>query len=424
MSSGDTEPPRVEFLKTPYLRSFAGGRAASVIGAQIVSVTAGWQLYDITHDPWSLGLVGLVELAPALVLMLPAGNAADRYPRRNVAIFSNALIAVAALGLAFASWVNVPIGFIYGFLALIGTARAFASPSVGSIIPQLLPPEMLPGAMPWLSSSYELASITGPAIGGFLIAVTPTLAYAVAGIGQLVFIAVLVTFPALPPKHDQQRAPSDVLAGLAFIKKNPLFLSAITLDLFVVLFGGAVALLPVFARDILHVGPMGLGWLRAAPSLGALTMALLLTRVKPWARPGVVLLFAVVGFALGNIGFALSTNVVVSLVMLYFTGLCDEVSVVVRSTLQQLIVPDHLRGRVSAVNYVFIGFSNELGAFESGAAARLFGPVMGTVGGGMISLIVVGVVAVVWPQLRRIGPLHTIRPLESPPEEPRLQATS
>ncbi|HSI04180.1 MAG TPA: MFS transporter, partial [Myxococcota bacterium] len=293
--SGD--PPRVELFKTPYLRSFCGGRAASVIGAQIVSVTAGWQLYDITHDPWSLGLVGLVELAPALVLMLPAGIAADRYPRRNIAIFANAMLGLAALGLALVSALALPIPFIYLLLCLIGVARAFASPSVGSIIPQLLKPEQMPGAMAWISSSYEIAAISGPAIGGFLIAVTPTLAYGVAGLGQLIFIAVLATFPSLPPQHDQQRAPSDFFAGLGFIKRNPLFLSAITLDLFVVLFGGAVALLPVFARDILHVGPMGLGWLRAAPSLGALTMALLLTRMRPWTRPGKALLVAVVGFA-------------------------------------------------------------------------------------------------------------------------------
>jgi MFS family permease len=169
---------------------------------------------------------------------------------------------------------------------------------------------------------------------------------------------------------------------------------------------------------------MGLGVLRAAPSLGALTMALILTRIRPWARPGRVLIYAVIGFALANIGFALSKNVALSLALLYVSGLCDEVSVVVRSTLQQLITPDHLRGRVAAVNYVFIGFSNELGAFESGAAARFFGPVWGTVGSGVISLVVVGIVAVVWPELRRIGPLHTLRALEVPPEERSTQATA
>lgn len=416
------EPARVELFKTPYLRSFAGGRVASVIGAQIVSVTAGFQLYEITHDPWSLGLVGLVELAPALVLMLPAGIAADRYPRRNVAMFANAMLALAALGLAVVSALRLPVASMYVLLCFIGVARAFAAPSVGSIIPQLLPPRQLPGAMAWLSSSYEIAAISGPAIGGFLAAVTPTLAFGVAGLGQLVFIAVLSTFPALPPQHDQQRAPSDFLAGFQFIKSNPLFLSAITLDLFVVLFGGAVALLPVFARDILHVGPMGLGWLRAAPSLGALTMALILTRIRPWARPGKVMLIAVVGFALANICFALSTNVAVSLLCLYVAGLCDEVSVVVRSTLQQLITPDYLRGRVAAVNYVFVGFSNELGAFESGAAASFFGPIWGTVGGGVVSLLVAGSVAIIFPQLRRIGPLHTLRALA--PQERETQATA
>ncbi len=422
--SESVDPPRVDLWKTPFLRSFVCGRVTSVIGTQIITISAQWQLYDITHDPWSLAVVGLVELAPALMFFLPAGYVSDHFPRRSVAMSTNVLLAFAAAGLAAVAYLHLPITYIYMLLFVIGVARSFGAPSIGTIIPQLLKPEQLPGATAWMSSSYELAAISGPAIGGFLIAVSPTLAFSVAAVGPLVFAAILFMFPSLPSKHDQQRGFSELLVGMRFIKRNPLFLSAITLDLFVVLFGGAVALLPVFASDILKVGPAGLGCLRAAPALGALTMALVLTRIRPWARPGYVLYIAVIGFALANIGFALSTSFALSLVMLYMSGLCDEVSVVVRSTVEQLTTPDHLRGRVSAVNQVFIGFSNELGAFESGSAARLFGPVWGTVGGGVISIVVVGVVALLWPELRRIGPLHTLRPLELPPEERSTQATA
>jgi hypothetical protein len=204
-----------------------------------------------------------------------------------------------------------------------------------------------------------------------------------------------------------------VFAGFRFVRANPLFLSAITLDLFAVLFGGAVALLPIFAKDILQVGPAGLGYLRAAPGIGALTMALVTTRLKPWQRPGTVLLWAVAGFGLATIGFGLSRLFALSLFCLFLTGVFDNLSVVIRLTLEQTITPDHLRGRVSAINYVFIGFSNEFGAFESGATAALFGPTMSVAGGGVATLLVVVMVRAIWPQLARIGPLHTLTPAES-----------
>ncbi len=196
------------------------------------------------------------------------------------------------------------------------------------------------------------------------------------------------------------------------MRRNPLFLAAITLDLFAVLFGGAVALLPIYAKDILQVGPAGLGWLRAAPGFGAMSMALVTTRLQPWRHPGRVLIWAVVGFGLATIGFGLSRWFVLSLACLYFTGVFDNLSVVIRLTLEQTITPDHLRGRVSAINYVFVGFSNEFGAFESGATAALFGPTISVVGGGIATIIIVGIVRMVWPNLSRIGPLHTLKPQE------------
>lgn len=408
-------------LRHPFVRSFAIGRFAAIAGWQMINVAVGWLLYERTGDPWSLGLVGVAELAPVLVFMVIAGNAADRYPRRNIGIFAHLVLAFAAAGLALLSWSAGPTWQIYALLVMVGTARAFASPSVNTILPQLLAPAEFANANAWLSSTFQLAAISGPAIGGMLIAATgtATLSFALAAVGQLVFILMLRTMPVrTPPRTLVKRSASDVFAGFSFVRQNPLFLSAITLDLFAVLFGGAVALLPIYAKDILHVGPAGLGWLRAAPGLGALSMALITTRIKPWAHPGRVLLWVVAGFGLATIGFGLSRSFALSLGCLFLTGIFDNISVVIRLTLEQTITPDHLRGRVSAINYVFIGFSNEFGAFESGATAALFGATASVVSGGFATLLVVLIVRAAWPQLARIGPLHTLAPAPYEPGSP------
>ncbi len=283
-------------LRHPFVRSFAIGRFAAIAGWQMINVAVGWLLYERTGDPWSLGLVGVAELTPVLFLMVIAGNAADRYPRRNIGIFAHAVLTCAATGLALLSWSNGPTWQIYSLLVMVGTARAFASPSVNTILPQLLAPAEFANANAWLSSTFQLAAITGPAVGGMLIAGTgsATLAFALAAVGQLVFILMLRTMPvaACRRRHTARSAAPASVRGLQVrARQNPLFLSAITLDLFAVLFGGAVALLPIYAKDILQVGPAGLGWLRAAPGLGALSMALITTRIKPWAHPGRVLLW-------------------------------------------------------------------------------------------------------------------------------------
>ena len=267
---------------------------------------------------------------------------------------------------------------------------------MNTILPQLLAPAEFANANAWLSSTFQLAAIIGPAVGGLLIAATGGATAAVRGgggrAGRLHRDAADACRCACRRRPAGKRSAQDVFAGFRFVRANPLFLAAITLDLFAVLFGGAVALLPIFAKDILQVGPAGLGWLRAAPGLGAMTMALVTTRMKPWPRPGVALLWVVAGFGVAMIGFGLSRSFALSLVCLYFTGVFDNVSVVIRLTLEQMITPDHLRGRVSAINYVFIGFSNEFGAFESGATAALFGPTLSVVGGGFATLIVVLIV--------------------------------
>jgi MFS family permease len=412
-------PDGLNALRDSRVRAFVLGRMASSLGAQFVSVAVGWELYERTGDPWALGLTGLFSVAPVVLLMVPAGNAADRYPRRDVAMLGYGLFALAALGLTLVSWSQAPVGLVYGLLVLVGAARAFASPSVDSLLPQLVSRRQLANAQAWLASGSQLATICGPPLAGLLIALfgAATLTYLAAAGAALLFVALLATIPpTAPPPATGRRRPRDLLAGLGFIRRSPVFLAAMTLDLFAVLLGGAVALLPVFAKDILMVGPAGLGVLRAAPAVGALLMALVIAHRPPWERPGRVLLLAVTGFGLATVGFGLSTSFVLSLACLFLVGAFDSISNVLRGTLQQIITPDHLRGRVAAVEKVFVGFSNELGALESGAVAALFGPVISVVSGGLGTLAVVGLVALAWPALARIGPLHTLHPPEQEAE--------
>jgi MFS family permease len=399
-----------------FVRRFALGRGAAVLAMQMVSVAIGWQLYERTHDPWSLGLVGLVELIPVVLFLLPAGSASDRFPRRNVAALASALLALAAAGLAIVSARESPLWITYALLALVGAARAFGQPAVGSLLPELVAAADRARMNAWIASTFEFAAIAGPALAGLLIAATggAALPLALAALGQIVFVVMLLTLPARPPQGaGRPHGASELLAGFRFIRSNQVFLAAITLDLLAVLLGGAVALLPVYAKDILRVGPIGLGWLRTAPALGALLMFLAATRLPPWRRPGRVLLLAVVGFGLATIGFGFSRNYLASLACLFLIGAFDAVSVVIRMTLEQNLTPDALRGRVSAINYLFIGFSNELGSFESGAVAAWLGPVVAVAGGGIGALLVVGGVALAWPALAAIGPLHLLAPAEA-----------
>jgi len=384
-----------------------------VLGMQMVSVAIGWQLYERTGDPWMLGLVGLVEVIPVVLFILPAGHVADRVPRRDVTIWAGVVALVASAGLAAATWWVTPLWVTYACLGLIGTARAFGQPAAASYVPELMAPEQRAGLNAWIAASYETAAIAGPALAGLLIAAAgAALPLAVAAAGQLVFIVVLLTLPKRMPvaAGGTVHHPRELLAGVRFIRQSPVFLAAITLDLLAVLLAGAVALLPIYAKDILHVGPAGLGWLRTAPSVGALAMSLIATRLRPWVRPGRVLLWVVAGFGAATVGFGLSTNLWLSLACLGLVGIFDMVSVIIRITLEQNITPEALRGRVSAINFLFVGFSNELGAFESGAVAALAGPVVTVVGGGAAAILVVLGVARVWPELARIGPLHTLRP--------------
>ena len=405
----------------PGLLRFAIGRFAAAVGTTAVSVAIGFQLYERTHSAFALGLVGLVELIPVLVLALPAGAAADRFRRRNIAAMAHVVLALCSLAFALLTVFEGPVSAYYAVLFVIGIAVAFRQPSVGSMVPQLVPPKDFANANALISSSYELASMSGPALAGLLIAInhgSSTWAFGAAAASHLLFVGILLSLPSVAPVMSKSvaRKLSDYFAGLRFVMNAKVFLAAITLDLFAVLLGGAVALLPIFAKDILNVGPAGLGWLRAAPAIGALGMALLQTRLPPWKRPGKALLIAVVGFGLSTMTFGLSKSFALSFMMLLMSGVFDNVSVVIRATLEQSLTPDVMRGRVSAINYVFIGLSNELGSFESGTTADLFGAVPSVVAGSIGTLLVVVFVFFKWPELLTVEPLNTLRALPEPVE--------
>lgn len=414
------KPDSFAALRHPGVLRFVLGRLFSGMATTILSVAVGWQLYERTGSAFALGLVGLVELVPVLVLALPAGVAADRIPRRKLAMAAHVVLGLCTLALAALTYFEGPVPLYYVVLFVVGVAVAFRSPSVGTMLPELVPAKDYANANTWLSSTYELASMAGPAMGGLLIALggSATLAFLAATLAHFFFVAVLSTLPHRPAAATgKTQGLADMLAGLRFVRGTPVFLGAITLDLFAVLLGGAVSLLPIYAKDILHVGPTGLGWLRAAPAIGAFLMAVVQLRLPPWQRPGRVLLLVVTGFGLAIVGFGLSTNFALSLVMLFLTGVFDNVSVVIRATLEQTLTPDAMRGRVSAIHYVFIGMSNELGSFESGTVAAAFGAVFSAVSGGVGTVLVVLVVALAFPQLRALGPLHTLRPIPLPDDQ-------
>jgi MFS family permease len=387
------------------------GQFAGSLGQQMLSVAVGWELYERTASALALGLVGLVQIVPVILLALPAGHVADRYDRRLLVLGTQLLLALCSLGLALISFAQGPILLIYACLLGIGIARAFNSPASSTLLPQTVPPEQFTNAVTWNSSTWQLSAMLGPALGGLLIALSRS-----AALVYLCDVAACLLFVlALSRLHSQQPARStetlttqSLLAGVRYLRQSKVLLAAITLDMFAVLLGGATTLLPVFAKDILQVGPSGLGWLRAAPSVGAVLTAISLAYLPPMRRAGRTLLWAVAGFGLATIVFGVSRSFLLSLLMLALLGALDNISVVIRSTLLLVYTPDALRGRISAVNSVFIGASNELGGFESGLAAALLGPVAAVALGGVGTILVVIAVALIWPQMRRLGRLDVV----------------
>lgn len=375
----------------------------------MTGVAIGWELYERTNSALALGLVGLVQVLPVILLSLVAGHVADRFNRKRVVIYSRAVLVCCAIGLAVLSVQQGPIPLVYACLFLIGVSHAFGNPAASTLLPQTVPPEAFANAATWSSSSWQLASVLGPTLGGVLIALTHSAApiYVLDALCAVIYLVMLVLIRGREIARSTEAASlQSLLAGFRFIWNTKAIMAAITLDLFSVLFGGATALLPIYARDILQVGPGGLGWLRAAPSIGAVLMALAIVYFPPFRRAGMALLWAVAGFGVATIIFGLSTNFWLSLAMLALLGGLDNISVVVRGTLMLTRTPDEMRGRASAVNSVFISASNELGALESGIAAALLGPVLAVVTGGIGTLIVVAVVARIWPEIRQLGRLN------------------
>jgi MFS family permease len=381
----------------------------------MLSVTVGWEIYRRTGSALALGLIGLTGAAPVIALAIPAGHVADRFSRRTVLMASQLVAACASAGLAWVSYTAAPLRWIYILLLIAGVARTFGWAARGAFMANLVPEEDFNNAVTWNASAFETASALGPAVAGLLLVRNPYwINYGLDAAFSVLFFAFLLPTPTGSQNRVAVGARpagwSGLFDGLRFVFSKKIVLATITLDLFAMLFGGSVALLPIFADKVLHVGPAGLGWLRGAPSMGAICMAITLAHRPPMARPGVAMLCAVTCFGLVTIVFGISTSFALSLAMLVISGACDNISVVVRHTLIQLVTPDGMRGRVSAVNNVFIGSSNEIGAFESGVTAAWLGPVVSVVLGGIATVLTVVWVGCRWRQVAALGPFTSISP--------------
>ncbi len=353
----------------------------------MLSVAIGWELYQRTNSALALGLVGLMQVLPVMVLSLPAGHIVDRANCRRIVIGARAILLLSALGLAILSYTIGPLPLIYGCLLLIGAAEAFGSPANSAMLSQTVPGAAYESAATWESSAWQLASVLGPAMGGLLIALFRRAApvYLIDALAISVVVLCLLMIRSKQPKMQVSKSTTlrSLMEGLTFLRRTQVILASITLDLFAVLLGGATALLPIYARDILHVGPTGLGVLQAAPSIGAVSMTLIVAHLPPFKRAGRVLLLAVGAFGVATCVFGLSRIFWLSLAMLVLLGAMDNISVVIRSTLLLTRTPEEMRGRVSSVNTLFINMSNQLGGFESGIAAQLFGPIVAVSAGGI-----------------------------------------
>jgi MFS family permease len=384
---------------------------AMVVGSQAQAVVVGWQVYDLTHDPLSLGLIGLAEALPFIGVALPAGYLADRRNRRVISVAMLLVLACCSAVLVAVSAVpgllaRVGVTPVYATIFVTGIARGILQPARQALGADIIPRTMYQNAIAWRSSTWQTGSVIGPAIGGLLYGFGGAVAsYGTAMVLMLVALGAFLVVRYAPEARSLGKTSmfEELLTGLRFVRSEHAILAALSLDLFSVFLGGAEALLPVFASEILKVGPQGLGLLRAAPAAGAVTMGIFLAHRPPFQRAGRTMLLAVAVFALSIIGFGLSRDFYLSLALLALSGMADNVSVVIRSTLIQLLTPPQMLGRVSAVNSIFIGSSNELGAFESGVAARLLGAVPAVVLGGAAALAVVGLTARLVPRLRTLG---------------------
>src|SRR5713101_8086024 len=421
---------------------FTLGNLLSIIGRQMLAVAVEWEIYARTHSATALGLVGLVIAVPVVALSLPAGHLADRFSRKRIILVSQIFSALASVALALVSWKHLAIPnmsilrqgngilraiaavferhhpafhfddasipVIYLLLLIYGTARTFGWAARSSFFPTLVPRDAFANAVTWNNSVFQIGSVAGPAISGFIVAhISFSCVYIIDAICSFLFFLLVLPIPRAPArdKREEQNTWRSLQAGMRFVLSKHVILATITLDLFAVLLGGATALLPIFADQILHVGPIGLGWLRAAPAIGAFAMAMVVAHLPPMKQTGKTLMWCVTGFGIATILFGLSKIFWLSLGILFLVGAFDSVSVIIRGSIVQLVTPDEMRGRVSSVNNIFIGTSNEFGALESGLTAALFGPVISVVAGGIGTILVVLGVAFHWPETRKIGAL-------------------
>jgi MFS family permease len=418
----DPKAGRIAFTHPDFVL-FEIARFLIVSAVEMQAVAVGWQVYDITKRALDLGLVGLAQFLPGILLFLVSGHASDRFERRKVlgACYAGYALCSSLLLLLAVRRAHAVLP-IYLVLILLGVVRSFNGTASRSILPQLVPDEHFANAVAWNATTFQAATILGPSLGGVLYALFrgPSAVYGLAMLTA--FGALLSMFRIKTRPQTRRREPismKTVLAGLYFIWREKLILGAISLDLFAVLLGGAVALLPVYAREILHTGPWGLGLLRTAPGVGAAFMAVALAHRPLRGRAGPMLLWSVAGFGICTIIFGVSNSLILSLISLIFLGAADMISVIIRATLVQLRTPDEMRGRVMAVDMVFIGTSNELGQFESGLTAQWFGTVPAVVLGGVGTLAIIALWAWIFPDLRKLGALDTLKP---PPEELESEA--
>jgi MFS family permease len=409
-------------LRFPSYRNFMVGRSFYVLASQMQTVAVSWQIFQRLHSTpaqaaLALGTIGLVQVVPMLLFALPSGHLADRRDRRTIVIATQALFALCSLALLFLSRVGAPVSAFYVVLFLVATGRAFTVSASSALYANLVPHQVLPNASAWNSSIFQLAAMIGPAVGGGIVAgFGPETCYLV---DALFSVLAIFCFTWTRPLAQAGAAPvgrtpmtlDSVLSGVRFVFGTRLLLAMFCLDLFAVLLAGATALLPIFADDILKVGATGFGWLRAAPSIGAIAMALLTAHLPPWRKAGLVLLWAVAGYSVAMVVFGFSKSFWLSMLALGLSGMFDNISVIVRSTVAQMITPDAMRGRVAAITFTFISCSNELGEFESGVTASWFGPVGSVVIGGLGSLLVVIGSIFVFPELKQLGLMHELKPI-------------
>jgi hypothetical protein len=384
-------------------------RALVIIGAEAQALAVAWQVYELTHRAINLGYTGLALFLPGLIFLLPSGHVADRFDRRHVILVCYSLQVLCTITLFVFAWIGLRnVWPIYGVLLLVGTGRSFSGPASSALIPHLVPKEHFVNAVTWGATTFQIANISGPAFGGILFTLPLTgrlhgasLVYLFTMVTLLCYLVLIARLHVRPGRMEHRAISKDViLAGIHYVTHTPILLGSISLDLFAVLLGGAVALMPIFAEDILHAGPRGLGMLRAAPAIGALTVSIFLTLRPIHRRAGARMLTCVAIFGAATILFGFSKNLALSMLALFIVGASDMVSVVIRSSMLQLATPPEMRGRVSAVNSLFLGASNEFGEFESGLTAQWWGAVRAVVLGGIGSLVVTGLWTALFPALR------------------------